>query len=48
MATDERIKSDKDHYDLSREAARISALSSGKYREILVSYNFQSTNFLLP
>ena len=34
MATDERIKSEKDHYDLSKEASNISALSSGKYREI--------------
>ena len=30
MTTDDQIKDEKLHYDINREAAKISALSSGK------------------
>ena len=33
MATDDNIRDEKLHYDINREAAKISALSSGKTDE---------------
>ena len=44
MKTDDQIKDEKLHYDINKEAARISALSSGKVNK----YKYLTGEEILP
>ena len=44
MTTDDQIKSEKLQYDINRETAKISALSSGKFDK----YEFLTGEEILP
>ena len=42
MTTDDNIRDEKLQHDINREAAKISAFSSGKIRKVLISYRLRN------